>query len=196
MLMLSFIVTNSKGLSFKWKKKCFSVNWIVGAKSPVIMLQSSKCINVMKRCLESTMTSVRSTWNVSLISLHHLPRWACCLGKSDSASSADSFFFLWIFFTLVYCLLSGSLHLLAWTAVSVMAPLFLTGIRRLIVCCSLSEAPSLVRPACDLMHSIYWGCLNNLSLEFSPTLTFPCLMPAGFGFNNTDSAPFLLCPIR
>lgn len=102
MLMLSFIVTNSKGLSFKWKKKCFSVNWIVGAKSPVIMLQSSKCINVMKRCLESTMTSVRSTWHVSLISLHHLPRWACCLGKSDSASSADSFFFVNILYT---CLL-------------------------------------------------------------------------------------------
>lgn len=69
-----------------------STDWW-GAKSPVIMLQSSKCINVMKRFLESTMTSVRSTWHVSLISLHHLPRWACCLSKSDSASSTDFFFF-------------------------------------------------------------------------------------------------------
>ena len=70
-------------------------------------------------------------------------------------------------------------------------PPFLTGVGRLLVCCSLSSSPLLVRPAGDLMHSLYWGHMNNLSFEFSPTLTFRCLMPTGFGFNNIDSAPFL-----
>lgn len=70
-------------------------------------------------------------------------------------------------------------------------PLFLTGVGGILVCCSLSSSPLLVRPAGDLMHSLYWGHMNNLSFEFSPTLTFRCLMPTGFGFNNIDSAPFL-----
>lgn len=69
--------------------------------------------------------------------------------------------------------------------------LFLTGVGRLLVCCSLSSSPLLVRPGGDLMHSLYRGHMNNLSFEFSPTLTFRCLMPTGFGFNNIDSAPFL-----
>lgn len=70
-------------------------------------------------------------------------------------------------------------------------PFFLTGVGRLLVCRSLSSSPLLAKPAGDLMHSLYWDHMNNLFFEFSPTLTFRCLMPTGFGFNNIDSAPFL-----
>lgn len=100
-----------------------------------------------------------------------------------------------IFVPLVYGLLSRSLPLLAWTAVSEMNPPprpFLTEVGRLLMCCSLSSSSLLLRPAGDLLHRLYWGHMNNLSFEFSPALTFWCLMHTGFDFNNIDSAP-LLC---
>lgn len=70
----------------------------------------------------------------------------------------------------------------------------LKGIGGLLLCSFLSNILLLLRRACDLMHSIYWGQMNNLCFEFIPTLTFRCLMPTGFGFNNIDSPPFLCSP--
>lgn len=117
------------------------------------------------------------------------PRWAHYLAKSNSVYSAEAFFAYSSHLFMVYwaghfpCLLE---QLLQWWP-----PPPLTGVGRLLECCSLSSPPLLVRPAGDLMHSLYWVHMNNLSFEFSPTLTFRCLMPTGFGFNNIDSAPFL-----
>lgn len=122
------------------------------------------------------------------------PRWARYLAKFNSVCSEEAFFAYSSHLFMVYwaghfpCLLE---QLLQWWPHPPPPAFFLTGVGRLLVCCSLSSSPLLVRPGGDLMHSLYQGHMNNLSFEFSPTLTFRCLMPTGFGFNNIDRAPFL-----
>lgn len=121
------------------------------------------------------------------------PRWSRYLAKSDWVYSAEAAFaYSSRLFTVYWaghflCLLQQLLH---WWPL-----LFLTGVGRPLVCRFLSSSPLLVRPGADLMHSLYWGHMNNLSFEFSPTLTFGCLMPTGFRFNNIDVTRFL-CIIR
>ncbi len=118
------------------------------------------------------------------------PRWARYLAKSNSVYSAAAFFAYSSLLFMVYwaghfpCLLE---QLLQWWPLF----FFLTGVGRLLVCCLLSSSLLRVRPASDLLHSLYWDHMNNLFFEFSPNLTFRCLIPTGFGFNNIDSAPFL-----
>lgn len=155
-------------------------------------------VSSIKRSLKSTATSQRLTRRASLLSIPHLPQVSALSlpNQTRAVQRTGSFFlsFFCIFLTLVYGLLNRSLPLLAWTAASAMTPppLYLTGVGRLLVCSSLSSSPLLERPAGDLTHSLYWDHMNNLFFEFSPILTFRCLMPTGSGFNNIDSAP-LLC---
>lgn len=110
-------------------------------------------ISGIKCFLKSAVTSVHLTWQASLISIHHLPKVNVLSCQLQLSVQYRSLFC--IFLTLVYGLVSRSLTLLAWTAASVMTSLFRTGLGRLLVCCSLSSSPLLVRPAGDLTHSIY-----------------------------------------
>lgn len=69
-------------------------------------------------------------------------------------------------------------------------PLLLTGeVWRPLACCSLSGSPL---PAVTWCAAFTGDRMNNLFVEFSPSLTFLCLRPGGSSFNNIDSAP-LFC---
>lgn len=166
---------------FPLTKDCFPCHLMEGGKD------SCHDVRYIKRFLKSTVTSVRLTCRASLISSHHLPQvstLSCQIQLFQILFAYSSHLFMVYWAGHFPCLLEQLLQ--RWPP-----PFFLTGVGRLLVCRSLSSSPLLAKPAGDLMHSLYWDHMNNLFFEFSPSLTFRCLMPTGFGFNNIDSAPFL-----